>query len=46
LFKKYLEIKENGTFEAVMEEVYKKGAITNFRPPAARQRVASSEFLQ
>jgi PAB-dependent poly(A)-specific ribonuclease subunit 2 len=33
LYKKYLEIKADGTFEKVLEEVYAHGAIHNFRPP-------------
>lgn len=47
LFKKYLELQAAGTFDTVMEQVYKEGARCNFRPPtkSGRQRVISSEFL-
>ena len=49
LYKKYLEIKETGNFEKVMEDIYEEGRAYNFRPPSARldsrQRVPSSELF-
>ena len=49
LYKKYLEIKEKGNFEKVMEDIYEEGKAYNFRPPSAaketRYRTHSSEIF-
>ncbi|KAJ2997993.1 poly(A)-specific ribonuclease [Globomyces sp. JEL0801] len=49
LYKKYLEIKEKGNFEKVMEDIYEEGRSYNFKPPSQRldprQRIPSSELF-
>ncbi|KAJ3080721.1 poly(A)-specific ribonuclease [Quaeritorhiza haematococci] len=33
LYKKYLQLKEEGTFEQVLEDVYEEGRALNYKPP-------------